>query len=74
VAAAAASADNGPPRPTSYGLRGTMVTLAVDVGMPLRDVQDSARHADLRTTRRCDRDRKSLNREAALRLAELGDY
>jgi hypothetical protein len=29
-----------------------MVTLALDAGMPLRDVQDSARHADPRTTRR----------------------
>jgi hypothetical protein len=44
-----------------------------DTGMPLRDVQDSARHADPRTTRRYDRDRRSLNRHAALRLAELGD-
>jgi integrase/transposase-like protein len=56
-----------------HGLRATMVTLALDSGMPLRDVQDSARHADPRTTRRYDRDRHSLNRHAALRLAELGD-
>jgi len=56
-----------------HGLRATMVTLALDTGMPLRDVQDSARHADPRTTRRYDRDRRSLNRHAALRLAELGD-
>jgi integrase/recombinase XerD len=55
-----------------HGLRATMVTLALDVGMPLRDVQDSARHADPRTTRRYDRDRRSLNRHAALRLAEVG--
>jgi hypothetical protein len=41
--------------------------------MPRRDVQDSARHADPRTSRRHDRDRQSLNRHAALRLAELGD-
>jgi hypothetical protein len=39
-----------------------MVTLALDAGMPLRDVQDSARHADPRTTRRYDRDRHSLRR------------
>ena len=50
-----------------------MVTLALGAGMPLRDVQDSARHADPRTTRRYDRDRHSLNRHAALRLAELAD-
>jgi integrase/recombinase XerD len=56
-----------------HGLRATMVTLALDSGMPLRDVQDSARHADPRTTRRYDRDRHSLNRHAALRLAQLGD-
>ena len=61
-------------RLSPHGLRATMVTLALDAGMPLRDVQDSARHADPRTTRRYDRDRKSLNRHAALRLAELGDH
>jgi site-specific recombinase XerD len=58
---------------TPHGLRATMVTLALGAGMPLRDVQDSARHADPRTTRRYDRDRHSLNRHAALRLAELAD-
>jgi integrase/recombinase XerD len=56
-----------------HGLRATMVTLALDSGMPLRDVQDSARHADPRTTRRYDRERHGLSRHAALRLAELGD-
>jgi integrase len=35
-----------------HGLRATMVMLALGSGMPLRDVQDSARHADPRTTRR----------------------
>ena len=58
---------------TPHGLRATMVTLALDSGTPLRDVQESARHADARTTRRYDRDRHSLNRHAALRLAQLGD-
>lgn len=56
-----------------HGLRATMVTLALDAGMPLRDVQDSAWHADPRTTRGYDRDRHSLNRHAALRLDELAD-
>ncbi len=50
-----------------------MVTLTLDAGMPLKDVQDSARHGDPRTTRRYDRARQSPNRHAALRLAELGD-
>ncbi len=58
---------------TPHGLRATMVTLALEQGMPLRDVQDSARHADPRTTRRYDRDRWSLNRSAAYRLADLAD-
>ena len=56
-----------------HGLRATMVTLALDAGMPLRDVQDSARHADPRTTRRYDRDRRSFNRHPSLCIAELGD-
>lgn len=56
-----------------HGRRATMVTLALDSEMALRDVQDSARHADPRTTRLYDRDRHSLNRHAALRLAELGN-
>jgi integrase len=55
-------------------LRHTFVTTMLDAGVSLRDVQDYARHADPRTTRRYDRDRKSLNRHAALRLAELGDH
>ena len=71
IARLARAADVGELSP--HGLRATMVTLALDSGMPLRDVQDSARHADPRTTRRYDRDRHSLNRHAALRLAQLGD-
>jgi hypothetical protein len=39
--------------------------------MALRDVHDPAWHADPRTSRRYDRN--SLNRYAALRLANLGD-
>jgi integrase/recombinase XerD len=54
-----------------HGLRATMVTLALDSAC--RCAHDSARHADPRITRRYDRDRHSLNRHAALRLAELGD-
>jgi hypothetical protein len=37
----------------------------------LRDVQDFARHADPRTTRRYDRGRNSLDRHATYRVAEF---
>jgi integrase/recombinase XerD len=41
-----------------------MVTLALDAGVSLRDVQDAARHADPRTTRRYDRARHAVDRHA----------
>jgi len=46
-----------------------MVTLALDAGVSLRDVQDAARHADPRTTRRYDRSRHALDRHATYTLA-----
>ena len=52
-----------------HTLRHTAVTLALDAGVPLRDVQDMAGHADPRTTRRYDRARKSLDRHATYTLA-----
>ncbi len=52
-----------------HSLRHTAVTLALDAGAPLRDVQDMAGHADPRTTRRYDRARKSLDRHATYTLA-----
>ena len=52
-----------------HSLRHTAVTLALDAGVPLRDVQDMAGHADPRTTRRYDRARKSLDRHATYTLA-----
>lgn len=52
-----------------HSLRHTAVTLALDAGVPLRDVQDLAGHADPRTTRRYDRARKSLDRHATYALA-----
>ena len=52
-----------------HSLRHTAVTLALDAGVPLRDVQDMAGHADPRTTRRYDRARKSLDRHATYALA-----
>lgn len=56
-------------RITPHSLRHTGVTLALDAGVPLRDVQDFARHADPRTTRRYDRARASLDRHATYTLA-----
>lgn len=50
-------------------LRHTMVTLALDAGVPLRDVQSAARHADPRMTERYDRERGNLDRHAAHALA-----
>ena len=52
-----------------HSLRHTAVTLALDAGVSLRDVQDMAGHADPRTTRRYDRARKSLDRHATYALA-----
>ncbi|MEE6289252.1 tyrosine-type recombinase/integrase [Georgenia sp. MJ173] len=46
-------------------LRHTMVTLALDAGVPLRDVQAAARHADPRLTERYDRQRGSFDHHAA---------
>lgn len=56
-------------RITPHSLRHTGVTLSLDAGVPLRDVQDFARHADPRTTRRYDRARASLDRHATYVLA-----
>lgn len=48
-------------RISPHSLRHTAVTLALEAGQPLHLVQDMARHADPRTTRRYDRAQKSLN-------------
>lgn len=50
-------------------LRHSFVTLSLDAGVTLRDVQDAAGHADPRTTRRYDRGRHHLDRAATYRLA-----
>jgi integrase/recombinase XerD len=50
-------------------LRHAWVTLALDAGVSLRDVQDAAGHADPRTTRRYDRARHSLDRHPTYQLA-----
>jgi site-specific recombinase XerD len=54
---------------TPHSLRHTMVTLALDAGVSLRDVQDAARLAEPRTTRRYDRARHALDRHATYTLA-----
>lgn len=51
-----------------HSLRHTAITLALDAGAPLRDVQDYAGHRDPRTTRRYDRARDTLDRNAAYTL------
>lgn len=52
-----------------HSLRHTAITLALDAGVSLRDVQDFAGHADPRTTRRYDRSRDQLDRNATYALA-----
>jgi integrase/recombinase XerD len=46
-------------------LRAAFITAALDAGVPLRDVQQAARHADPRTTTIYDRRRQTLDRHAA---------
>jgi integrase len=45
-------------------IRHAFITAAPDAGVPLRDVQEAASHADPRTTMRYDRARVSLDRHA----------
>ncbi len=47
----------------------SFVTAALDAGVPLRDVQEAASHADPRTTMRYDRARGSLDRHATYIVA-----
>jgi site-specific recombinase XerD len=54
-----------------HELRHAFVTLALDAGETLRDVQDAARHADPRTTRRYDNNRNSLERHPTHRMLTL---
>lgn len=54
-----------------HSLRHAFVTMALDSGATLRDVQDAAGHADPRTTRRYDRDRNALDRHPCYLLASL---
>src|SRR5260370_31234727 len=45
-----------------HTLRHAFITAALDAGVPLRDVQEAASHADPRTTMRYDRAHASLDR------------
>jgi integrase/recombinase XerD len=54
---------------TPHTLRRAFITAALDAGVPLRDVQEAASHADPRTTMRYDRARGSLDRNATYIVA-----
>jgi site-specific recombinase XerD len=54
---------------TPHTLRHAFITAALDAGVPLRDVQEAASHADPRTTMRYDRARASLDRHATYIVA-----
>ena len=62
-----------PSRPARCGThlspRSTSSTSCLDAGVPLRDVQEAASHADPRTTLRYDRGRGSLDRHATYIVA-----
>ena len=52
-----------------HTLRHAFITAALDAGVPLRDVQEAASHADPTTTMRYDRARASLDRHATYIVA-----
>ena len=54
---------------TPHPLRHAFITAALDAGVPLRDVQEAASHADSRTTLRYDRARGGLDRHATYVVA-----
>jgi site-specific recombinase XerD len=54
---------------TRKGGKVAFITAALDAGVPLRDVQEAASHADPRTTMRYDRARASLDRHATYIVA-----
>ena len=59
----------GADRVTPHSLRHAAITLALDAGVPLHEVQDFAGHRDPRSTRRYDRARGRLDRHASYTLA-----
>ncbi len=56
-------------RISPHSLRHSFITAALDAGVPLRDVQEAASHANPRTTMRYDRGRGSLDRHATYIVA-----
>ena len=50
---------------SAHSLRHSFLPAALGAGVPLRDVQIAARHADPRTTTRYDRARNNLDRHAS---------
>jgi hypothetical protein len=52
-----------------FSVVGTLLSTSFDAGVPLRDVQEAASHADPRTTMRYDRARGSLDRHATYIVA-----
>jgi hypothetical protein len=57
------------PRLQVFDTVGKPLTTSFDAGVPLRDVQEAASHADPRTTMRYDRARASLDRHATYIVA-----
>ena len=57
-------------RITPHSLRHTFVTLSLEAGVPLHDVQDAAGHADPRTTQRYNRARNQLDHHATYVLTD----
>ena len=55
----------GPGHVHPHMIRGAFIMAALDAGVPLRDVQLAARHADPRTTTIYDRRRENFDRHAA---------
>lgn len=56
-------------RVSPHSFRHSAVTAALDAGVPIRDVQLFARHADPKTTVRYDRHRRNLDRHASYVVA-----
>ena len=54
---------------TAFDTVGISVSTSFDAGVPLRDVQEAASHADPRTTMRYDRGRGSLDSHATYIVA-----
>ncbi len=54
-----------------HALRHSFITAGLDAGVPLRDMQNAARHSDPRTTSRYDRARTNLDRHASYIVASF---